>query len=296
MNNMILKEIYRSVLFSKLASKYPFELKTEASNNTYQEIHKIILNNNIIFIENDTLKCYMFKYTNTIYITIHSLLKYYDFKELIRLKDNIFINDALFSQYKSFEEQIIKNINELNNTKLIKKIYLCGYNSGGALAILTSALLADKYKNIFLVSCFSFGSPKIGNKHFRKYFNKYITCNYRIKIENDLYTKTYWYNYYHISNALLLENDNIKEIEEIDQTIYDNLLLSIKKNKINYIENTITIDDYIKRLHNLISLYQSNIMNKDINIYNLLNSNSNKNDNNKNDNINDIVLSSKLYA
>jgi hypothetical protein len=296
MNSMILKEIHRSLLFSKLASKYPYELNIEIKQSKFKDIHKIIFNNDINFIENDTFKSYVFKYNNIIYICIHSTLKYHDDKELIKLKDNIYVNNNVLSQYKAFEDKIIKNISELNDTKLIKKIYVCGYSSGGALAILTSAILAEKYKNMFLVSCFTFGSPKIGNKYFKKYFNKYITCNYRIIISNDLNIQTEWPYYEHISDGLLLENDNIMEIIEKENNVYDNIIKYISKKKINYIENSINIDEYIYRFNNLISIYQSNVLNKEISIRKLI---SNNDDNlfiDKTNDINNIVLPSTFYT
>lgn len=290
MNNMILKEIYRAVLFSKLSSKYPSDFNIEAKSNTYNDIHKIILNNNMSFIENQSFKCYCLKYNNTIYIAIHSTLTY-DMKKMTKMKDNIYVNQNLLLQYRDLEIQVIKNINELNKTKLIKKIYICGYHVGGALATLTAAILAEKYKNMFLVSCFTFASPMVGNKHFKKYYNEYVTCNYRLTTSDD--TPKCYSRYCHVSGALQLEEDNIIDIEEHRKNMYESFAkrcLAIYDKKCT--DSHAHIDTYIVRLKNLVSIIQSNILNKDISLQQLLK----KPEPNKETCIHDVVLSSTLYV
>ena len=256
MNNMILKEIHRALLFCKLSENNPCDL--DNNDITFADIHKILINNNMHFIENPDVKCYMFKYNNTIFISIHSVAIYA--KKMIKYRDKICINNMAFLQYQSLEDKLIQNIHEYDKNKTVKKLYICGYKLGGSIATVVAAILADKFKHMYLVSCFTFGAFKVGNKYFKQYFNENITCNYRIMIENDNHLSDYWNHYTHVSNLLQLENDNI--IEKSDEkcrvggiSIFNNYFCA----PIDNVDNTISINTYIQRLHKILSTYNLNI-------------------------------------
>jgi hypothetical protein len=256
MNNLILKEIYRAILFSKLSCNNPSDINN--LDDSFASIQKIIVNNNMHFIENNDLKCYMFKYNNTIFITIHLVTQYE--KELIKFKDNIYINHGIFTQYQELKDKLFQNIMDYDKTKNIKKIYVCGYKLGGSLATVVAAILAEKFKHMYLVSCFSFGALKVGNKHFRDYFNKNITCNYRILIADDTHWSNNWKRYTHVSNHLQLENDNITEIDECSETNCKKIIKLFFGNT-EMPNSNITIQTYLDKLNSIISAYNVNTNN-----------------------------------
>ena len=257
MNNLILKEIYRAVLFSKLSHKLPSEINECYRDDDFKEIHKIIINNEMNFIENTNCKCYMFMYANTIFISLSSSLTYSN-KKLVHIKDNICVNRELFCQYQSLEEELLKQINELNKNKNIKKIYVCGYNMGGALATVISAIIAEHFHNMFLVSCFTFGAPEVGNKYFKKYFNQNVVCNYRIIVDND--RNVYWNNYQHVTRPLILGNDIIEEGKEQKcPSIFSKLFKWSDISSSNHVDNAADIDIYSKRLKTIMITYTNNL-------------------------------------
>lgn len=256
MNNLILKEIYRAILFSKLSYNNPVDIHN--LDDSFANIQKIIVNNNMHFIENNDLKCYMFKYNNTIFIAIN-LTTVYD-KKLTKFRDNIYINHRIFEYYRDLEDKLYQNIIEYDKTKNIKKIYVCGYKLGGSLATVTAAILAEKFKHMYLVSCFTFGALKVGNKHFREYFNKNITCNYRVLIEGDTHWSNRWKHYTHISNHLQLENDNIIEVDEPQETNCKKIVRYFFGNH-EMPDTSITINTYLDKINNIISAYNININN-----------------------------------
>jgi hypothetical protein len=255
MNNLILKEIYRAILFSKLSSSNPSEIHN--LDSSFANIQKILVNNNMHFIENNDLKCYMFKYNNTIFISIHLVTQYE--KELIKFKDNIYINHGIFTQYQELKDKLFQNIMDYDKTKNIKKIYVCGYKLGGSLATVVASILAEKFKHMYLVSCFSFGALKVGNKHFRDYFNKNITCNYRILITGDTHWSNNWKRYTHVSNHLQLENDNITEIEGCETNCKTIMKYFFGNTEIP--NNNITIQTYLDKLNSILSAYNVNTNN-----------------------------------
>jgi hypothetical protein len=259
MNSLILKEIYRTAILCKLSNLNPSEINN--NDPMFSSIHKIIINNNmnfIQFIKNDELKCYTYQYNNTIFVILNSKIKYT--KQMIKFKDNISINSDIFHQYKLIYDRILHNISEYTKEKVIKKIYVCGYKIGGSLATVISAILAEKFKNMYLVSCFTFGALKVGNKQFCKYFNENITSNYRIHLQQDVHISNNWKKYRHVSNYLDPENENIIEKHEIKH----------KRSLFKYlfcvstpiIDNIIPIDTYIDNFNTLITAYNINIRNE----------------------------------
>ncbi len=256
MNNLILKEIYRAILFSKLSYNNPTDIHN--LDDSFANIQKIIVNNNMHFIENNDLKCYMFKYNNTIFIALNLVTQYE--KKLTKFRDKIYINRGIFEQYRDLEDKLHQNIIEYDKTKNIKKIYVCGYKLGGSLATVIAAILAEKFKHMYLVSCFTFGALKVGNKYFREYFNKNITCNYRVLIADDVHWSNQWKHYAHISNHLQLENDNIIEVDEQQETNCKKFVRYFFGNH-EMPDNNISIDTYLDRINKILTVYNININN-----------------------------------
>lgn len=257
MNNLILKEIYRTALLCKLSQLNPSDINN--NDATFSNIRKIIIDNNMNFIINDKLKCYMFNYNNTIFIVFYSTIIYK--KPMIKFKDKIKINKDIFLIYNTIHDNLIKYINDYNKDKNIKKIYVCGYNIGGTFATVASAILAEKFKHMYLISCYTFGSLKAGNRHFCNYFNENITCNYRIWIEDDTHISNTWKCYKHVSNYLQLENDNIIEKPELNSNHCIKKFLCCCYYVSTY-DNIISIDTYLDKFNNILSAYNLNIRSK----------------------------------
>jgi hypothetical protein len=258
MNNMIVKDLYRAALLCGISYKVPSEIDTIVeTDDRYNSIKKIITDNNMLYIENSSFKCYMFKYRNTIYISVHSFLPFNYNSKMKRYNGRIYIHEGILHQFNVMEPELIKNIKELDCAQNVKKIHVCGYNIGGALSSVISSFLANKYKNIYLVSCFTFGSPKVGNKSFKKVFNENVTSNYRIttnKLSTDEETSllsSSRYSYCHVCNPLYLENNNIAELKSIHRTHFP-----ICNNKPT--RDIDPLETYIQCLHNIIVSYKHN--------------------------------------
>lgn len=258
MNNMIVKDLYRAALLCGISYKVPSEIDTIIeTDDRYSSIKKIITNNNMLYIENSSFKCYMFKYCNTIYISVHSFLPFNYRGKMKRYNDNIYIHAGILHQFNVMEPELIKNIKELDSAQNVKKIHVCGYNIGGALSSVISSVLAKKYKHIYLVSCFTFGSPKVGNKHFKTIFNENITSNYRITTdkwssdEETNFISSSKYSYCHVCNPLYLENNNIVELKNIHHTNY----AICNKYPLRDID---PLEKYIECFYNIIVSYNQN--------------------------------------
>lgn len=253
----------------------------EEPNTIYGDILKIIRNNNLLYFTDVAVQYYMFKYNNTIFIIFNSSLLYSKNKQLVKYKDNsIHIHQGLLKQFQAIEDNICYNINNLNRSKMVKKIYIAGYYMGGGLATIAASILAERFKNMFLVSCFTFGAPMVGNCAFKRYFKELVSTNYRITLTDsvhqnhcglefyncysyhrykyNLYNKFYNGNYCHVSNALQLTDNNILELKKPRLTKTDRFLRPFYCN-INIEDSIYDIDVYIQRLESIISIYKENL-------------------------------------
>ena len=265
MNHIIIKELHRTVLISKLSGLSPTDIKSiNDTNPIFRDILKLIVNNDMCYIQNEHAKCYIFTYSNIIYIGIHSTMDYDVKNKLTQLKDDIYIHDGVFNVFVSIEEQLIHNIMNLDKNKFVKKIYVTGYGVAGSIANVVSAALAEKYKNMYIVSCYTFGSQPVGNKSFRKWFIKNVSCNYRVQVNNDVcdtngFTKnSYSLKYYHVSDELRLTKDNIVNMANIDVSLLKKMKCLITGKKQSF-ETCTPIDTYVEYLKTILSLCKSNI-------------------------------------
>jgi hypothetical protein len=262
MNHIIIKELHRSALISKLSELSPSDMKSiNETNDTYIDIYKLIIKNDMCYIQNEHVKCYIFKYSNVIYVGIHSTMDYNRKSKLTHFKDKIYIHEGVYNAFVSIEEKLIYNILNLDKNKCVKKIYVTGHGAAGAIATVVSGTLSYKYKNIYIVSCFTFGCPPVGNKRFRKWFIKNINCNYRVNVENDSNISNNLlscFKYYHISDELRLTMDNIVNITHIDISFIKCMKkIILRRNKV--FKSHTPIDIYIEYLKSILLLYKTNI-------------------------------------
>lgn len=262
MNHIIIKELHRSALISKLSELSPSDVKLiNETNSTYSDIYKLIVKNDMCYIQNEHVKCYIFKYSNIIYVGIHSSMDYNVNSKLTHFKDKMYIHEGVYNAFVSIEEKLIYNILNLDKNKCVKKIYVTGFGSAGAIATVVSGTLSYKYKNIYIVSCFTFGSPPVGNKSFRKWFIKNISCNYRVIVENDSTVSNNLlsrFKYYHISDELRLTTDNIVNITHVDISFAKCMKNIILRRK-NIFKSNTSIDMYIEYLKSILLLYKTNV-------------------------------------
>jgi len=265
MNNIIVKELYRAVLLSKISFKNSSEINAFIdSNSDFLDIKKIISKHEVCFIENEYLKCYIVKYCNTIYLSFSSILSYNIDNQLHYFKDNIRIHKGMFHHIQNMKEKIIDHITELDNLKDIKKIHICGYKTGGALATVATSILAEYYNNIYLVSCYTFGAQPVGNKQFTKYFNRYVTRSYRvnaIEYNNESSKgeeKITSSKYKHVSNSILLDKDSIMEIPQRDHIFHR--FANIFYSHYNIKFSCESLDTYVEYFKNILFAYNTNLI------------------------------------
>lgn len=118
-----------------------------------------------------------------------------DFKQVELCTKPVKVHDGFLRQWCKISRKV-EEVRLFTN----KKIICTGHSLGGALATIASYL-----KNF---DCVTFGSPKVGNKKFKKYYNQDREQR-RYVFENDIVTKVpfrymlFW-KYYHVGEKIQL--------------------------------------------------------------------------------------------
>ncbi|MGK7882900.1 MAG: hypothetical protein AB4060_22790 [Crocosphaera sp.] len=92
--------------------------------------------------------------------------------------------NAILQDEKKVNSVIKKLQSENNNNEPKMNVWLTGHSLGGAIAILAANYLREK--GIDVSGVYTFGAPRVGNKHYRNLINKRLKYQYwRFMNEND---------------------------------------------------------------------------------------------------------------
>lgn len=130
-------------------------------------------------------------------------------------KEDVEVHEGFLDHYTSMREHVLDKVNELHKNEITTFI-ITGHSLGGAMCTLCALDLNLMYsdKKSWDVDCVALASPRVGNKLFRRYFNKNVKTMYRFVYANDLVTKvpTLWMNFFHVKNKIWLDKPGIKDI------------------------------------------------------------------------------------
>ena len=109
--------------------------------------------------------------------------------------DNGEVHDGFYISWNEVKDKIIENLTEIKNNNLNSplEIIIFGHSLGGAISTLAAYDLGLKYNisiglkdNISIGSVWTFGSPRVGNKDFAKYYTENKTwSDYRFTYSKD---------------------------------------------------------------------------------------------------------------
>jgi hypothetical protein len=78
------------------------------------------------------------------------------------------------------------------------RIICTGHSLGGALATVAAACIKALFKDAFVVECYTFGSPRVGNSHFVNFFDKHVDRSIRCVHSADIVTRIPSFLYEHV--------------------------------------------------------------------------------------------------
>jgi predicted lipase len=214
----------KNIIYKILRLSYLCDFSYSHKNNLK---YNPILDNLIytsIFIENkDTdAQCYIVYSDVTIYIIFRGTSSFKDacidlsINQINFFEKDIYIHKGFYKQFISISDQINTHItNLLYLFPTLNKICFTGHSLGGGLATIASCYFKQLFNNFYIlkdleIECFTFGSPRVGNKKFTIFFNKLIKTSYRIVHDSDpiQYFPMTPYFYTHITDSLCIINKN----------------------------------------------------------------------------------------
>jgi predicted lipase len=91
------------------------------------------------------------------------------------------VHQGFMTQFSVFKDSVLRTI--LEHKKDIEIIKFIGHSLGGALATLFTGYVANLHSELKVV-CHTFGSPRVGNKNYAKWFQKNVCSSNCIRIMN----------------------------------------------------------------------------------------------------------------
>lgn len=139
---------------------------------------------------NEDCQLYVWTQNGTAYVTFRGTSSIQDVMADLRicqhnLKNKVKIHAGFFQQYTSIEQELMQYLDSYDME--YDKIHVCGHSLGGALSQLACVFLARRYAHK-KICCHTFGSPRVGNKHFVKAFSMSVHQHYRCVNKEDFIT------------------------------------------------------------------------------------------------------------
>lgn len=117
-------------------------------------------------------------------------------------------------EWLSVQDEVMFKIDEMidKHKDNINKVTFCGH-SAGTVAVLAALHFTERGKidksKSMQSDAITFGSPRLGNKHFKEYFEQNVPCT-RIVLDRDVVTRVpFWGGYKHVGQPIQIRDKNV---------------------------------------------------------------------------------------
>ena len=117
-------------------------------------------------------------------------------------------------QWLSVQDEVMFKIDTLlqKYRGTVKSVTFCGH-SAGSIAVLAALHFAERSKidrtKRIDSNAVTFGSPRLGNKHFKRYFEENVSCT-RIVLDRDVVTRVpFWGGYVHVGSPIQIRDKEV---------------------------------------------------------------------------------------
>jgi len=119
-------------------------------------------------------------------------------------RNDLLVHEGFLKQFTALKSGLLETIESVLD--VVSQIHFCGHSLGGALATLAAGVFSLRWPK--LVSCYTFGSPRVGGGGFVKWWDELTIPNYRIFNYRDPVPMIpiNWF-YKHIYGGLRLNDD-----------------------------------------------------------------------------------------
>lgn len=166
-------------------------------------------------------------------------------------QSHIKVHAGFKKQFDALKEPILKTLTKY--MKHVETVQFVGHSLGGALATLFAGHVArfhrgyvDEFKHEIKVICHTFGSPRVGNKHFARWFQENVSdCARMMNREDPVAQMPLSARFEHVSDALCIMDD--LTVKELPDTKWYWRLLGFRSKCCNPVLAH-SCDQYIERL------------------------------------------------
>jgi predicted lipase len=136
---------------------------------------------------------------------------------------NIKVHGGFMKQFDALKEAVIKTVDK--NAKNIDTIQFVGHSLGGALATLFAGHVSrfyrgylDGFQREVKIVCHTFGSPRVGNKHYAKWFQENVpssNCARIMNLRDPVAQMPISAYFQHVSDAVCIMDDlSVKDLPD----------------------------------------------------------------------------------
>lgn len=120
------------------------------------------------------------------------------------------------------EITLADRLHKLSLSGKYSRIRICGHSLGGALATLAAYDIANRCHKV-TVSCYTYGSPRVGGKVFALYYNALVPLTFRIVVKGDpVQYVPILPAYYHVDQRYELDAGK-KVLDKLDLLCYHHI-------------------------------------------------------------------------
>ena len=148
-----------------------------------------------------------------------------------------------FAIKEALEDLLVSNQHEFET------VIVTGHSLGGALATIAAPFLAD-YFPTKIVKCISFGSPRVGNENFVKWFNSAVDTNVRVINEHDPVPHLpLGPAYHHVSDGVCIVPDSAAIYSFAEIPVGERLLWAMENLDLSQLTTAHDLKTYINRVN-----------------------------------------------
>lgn len=117
-------------------------------------------------------------------------------------------------QWLSVQSEVMLKVDNMleKHKSVVNSVTFCGH-SAGSITVLAALHFAERGKldatKRIQSNAVTFGSPRLGNKHFKKYFEENVSCT-RIVLDRDIVTRVpFWGGYVHVGSPIQIRDKEV---------------------------------------------------------------------------------------
>lgn len=196
----------------KVAAKFPGEIAFVPSD--VRNIYPYYYDSSAFSREH--VQAYMWVNETRVYLAFHNNIMDHR-SRLVSFEKELskppLVHAGFNEQFISLENHILHDLQKHERIEPFFEINVCGYAFGGAVATIAAAFLGRYYSEAnpsIEVNCYTFGSPRAGNKAFVRSFARSVNESFRLTFPNEPVEKIPCLGYKHVGKKAVIDRRRVR--------------------------------------------------------------------------------------